>query len=175
MIEAEASSELVEAAPDTALGRRLDKVLAWVLMADMMAMLVLTFVDVIGRYLLNAPIPGSFEIVSFMLGVSIAAGMPLVTSRREHIAVNLFDSVLRRSPAMRRRQHMFVTLFSLATVAFMTYRMWFESVSLQESRTQTGFLELPLAPIAYLITVMFAVTTLILLAQLAVALRGHNS
>ncbi len=172
MSEADAAEHSVHV-PRTAAGRWLDKALAVVLMADMLAMLALTFVDVIGRYVFNSPVPGSFEIVSIMLGVSIAAGMPLVTSRREHIAVNLFEASINRAPKLRRAQDVTVALLSLATVIFMTYRMWFEALNLEEGRTQTGFLELPLAPVAYLITLMFAVTGLILLGHLVDAVRGR--
>jgi TRAP-type C4-dicarboxylate transport system permease small subunit len=154
-------------------GRLLDKALSIVLAVDLLAMLAVTFVDVLGRYLFNAPVPGSFEIISFMMAGAIAVGLPVVTKHREHIAVNLFDGVIHRSPALRRIQELAITLFSALIVAFMTYRIWFEALDLTEGRQQTGFLKLPLAPVAYGITVMFALTTIILLAQFLGALRGR--
>jgi TRAP-type C4-dicarboxylate transport system permease small subunit len=154
-------------------GRLLNRVLSFVLALDMLAMLSLTFVDVLGRYLFNAPVPGSFEIVSFMMAGAIAAGLPVVTQHREHIAVNLFDSVIHRSPKLRRVQELAIALLSALILGFMTYRLWFEAVDLTEGHQQTGFLKLPLAPVVYGITVMFALTTLILVAQLIAALRAR--
>ena len=129
----------------------------------------------LGRYLFNAPVPGSFEIISFMMAGAIAIGLPVVTQHREHIAVNLFDGVIHRSPMLRRIQELAIALFSALIVGFMTYRIWFEALDLTEGRQQTGFLKLPLAPVAYGITVMFALTTLILIAQFVAALRAPRT
>lgn len=52
-------------------------------------MLGVTVVDVVGRYFLNAPIPGSDEMVSFGLALTIFAGLPLITHSREHISLSL--------------------------------------------------------------------------------------
>ncbi|MGE5147560.1 MAG: TRAP transporter small permease [Candidatus Eiseniibacteriota bacterium] len=162
------------AAIESRAGRLLDRALSTVLALDMLAMLALTFVDVLGRYVFNAPVPGSFEIVSFMMAGAIAAGLPVVTQHREHIAVNLFDGVIHRSPALRRIQGVAISLVSACVVGFMTWRIWFEALDLTEGRQQTGFLKLPLAPVAYGITVMFALTTLILVAQVVAALGARR-
>jgi len=42
-------------------------------------MMVLTFVDVVGRYLLNRPLRGAFELTELGLVVLIFAGLPLVS------------------------------------------------------------------------------------------------
>ncbi|MGI9509960.1 MAG: TRAP transporter small permease, partial [Geminicoccaceae bacterium] len=55
------------------------------------AMLALTCVDVIGRYLLNAPINGKTELTRFMMAGLIASALPVISAGGGHISVDLFD------------------------------------------------------------------------------------
>lgn len=56
--------------------------------------MVLTFVDVIGRYGFHASIFGTAEIVQALMVVVIFGGVALVTLDDDHIAVTLFDHVI---------------------------------------------------------------------------------
>ncbi len=70
----------------------------------MFSMAALTFVDVVGRYFFNAPIPGTFEIVGLILGVAVMGAFPAVTFHERHITVDLFDRFIRgRLRRLRRR------------------------------------------------------------------------
>jgi TRAP-type C4-dicarboxylate transport system permease small subunit len=74
------------------------------------AMMMLTFIDVIGRYLLNSPIFGAAEIIQFLLAGTVFSGMVLVSHEDKHVAVELFAPALR---AQIPRTHQFiVVLFS---------------------------------------------------------------
>ncbi len=57
------------------------------------AMMVLTCVDVVGRYFLSRPIFGAFEITEMLLAALIFAGLPLVTLRNEHVTVDVLDPI----------------------------------------------------------------------------------
>src|SRR5689334_24228939 len=57
-------------------------------------MMVLTFFDVVGRYLLNKPIRGGFEVTELLLLVLIFAGLPLVSHADEHVTMDFIDRVL---------------------------------------------------------------------------------
>ena len=56
------------------------------------AMMMLTCVDVIGRYFFSRPIFGGFELTEMMLAAMIFLGLPLVTLRNEHVTVDVLDS-----------------------------------------------------------------------------------
>lgn len=49
------------------------------------------FSDVIARYLLNRPIAGGQDIIGLALGLTIFLAMPVVTWRRAHITVPIFE------------------------------------------------------------------------------------
>jgi TRAP-type C4-dicarboxylate transport system permease small subunit len=59
-------------------------------------MMVLTCADVFMRYVLLTPILGSNEMTEFLLGGVVFAGLALVTGRRRHIVVTLFEPALLR-------------------------------------------------------------------------------
>ena len=59
-------------------------------------MMLLTCTDVFMRYVLLRPILGSNEMTEFLLGGVVFAGLALVTGRRQHIVVTLFEPALLR-------------------------------------------------------------------------------
>lgn len=54
-------------------------------------MVALTFADVIGRRLFNTPVFGAHDITEHLMALIIIAGLPLLTARRGHLSVDLFD------------------------------------------------------------------------------------
>ena len=77
--------------------RRLDRTLGLVLAALMFAMMLLTFVDVVGRQLFNAPVLGGNELTRIAMGLLVYIGLPLVCLRREHITIGAACSVFSTS------------------------------------------------------------------------------
>jgi TRAP-type C4-dicarboxylate transport system permease small subunit len=58
------------------------------------AMMTLTFVDVVGRKLLNNSVVGSVELTEMLMLAIIFAGMPLASLAGEHVVFDLLDAVL---------------------------------------------------------------------------------
>src|SRR5262252_4575867 len=81
-------------APDHKWERRADAVLGIAASALLFSMMVLTFFDVVGRYLLNKPIRGAFEVTELGMLVLIFAGLPLVAHADEHVTMDFIDRVL---------------------------------------------------------------------------------
>ena len=57
-------------------------------------MMMITAVDVVGRYVFNKPLNGGFEITEMLLAALIYCGLPLVSQRREHIVIDTFDPLM---------------------------------------------------------------------------------
>ena len=51
----------------------------------LMAMVALTVVDVVARYLFNSPVNGAFELTEMMLATVVFLALPLTTAAGEHI------------------------------------------------------------------------------------------
>ncbi len=127
-------------------------------------MMAITFVDVAGRYIFSAPIPGGFELIEFLMPLSIFAGLPIITRRRTHIVVSILDRLFRGGIGQVRR--LVVDGGSLAVVAFIAERMWSQGDGLAEAQIESGYLEWPVAPAAYAISVLSVVTCVVLVLML---------
>jgi TRAP-type C4-dicarboxylate transport system permease small subunit len=64
------------------------------------AMVALTFADVIGRRIFGAPIYGANDITEHLMALIVFAGLPIVTARGLHLSVDLFCKFLDH-PTMR--------------------------------------------------------------------------
>jgi TRAP-type C4-dicarboxylate transport system permease small subunit len=55
-------------------------------------MMMVTVVDVTGRYVFNAPLRAGFELTEYLMGVLVFLALPLVSARGEHVRISLLDS-----------------------------------------------------------------------------------
>ena len=148
------------------------KALSALLALAMFGMMALTFVDVIGRYILSRPVPGSSELVQVLMAVVIAAGVPLVTLSREHISIGLLRGFF--TGRGRWLLDALIMAGSIALLAFLAYCLWQQVVALHRSQMGTTFLGIPIAPVALLLSVMIAFTGLIEAAHLYRHLRKRS-
>ncbi len=154
--------------PGSTIGARLATVtrrsLSAILAFVVFAMMALTTVDVGARYLFSAPLPGAFEIMQFMLALLIFSALPLVTWNNGHIAVSIFEGWYRGR--IRYVQRLFVLVVSAGVVGLVSWRMWQQGDVLAEGQQITGFLEWPIAPIAYAMSVLAGITLVVLLVMI---------
>ena len=57
----------------------------------LVAMMLLTVVDVVGRYVFNHPVPGSSEIIEYLLATLVFGTLPIASAYEEHIVVDILD------------------------------------------------------------------------------------
>ena len=81
-------------APPAGWERRVEAILGVAASAILMALMLLTFVDVVARYGFNRPVRGALEITELMLVVLIFAGLPLVSYADEHALMDFIDRLL---------------------------------------------------------------------------------
>lgn len=117
-------------------------------------MLVLTFIDVIGRYFLSLPVPGASEIIAFGMGLGAFAAFPLVTRDREHITVDVLDKFYKGR--VRYVQRLLVLIGSLFYVAFISWLVFWQAQIFRRAKTLTDYLDIPKAYIVYVMA-FFAV------------------
>lgn len=123
------------------------------------AMMVVTFVDVVGRYVFARPLTGAFELTEVLLGLLIFAGLPIVTWRRAHVAVDLVTSRLPGRPrALLARLAAVVTAGVLALIA---WRLGVTASDLTAYGDATVFLGIPLGPVAGAMAALAAVAALL--------------
>jgi TRAP-type C4-dicarboxylate transport system permease small subunit len=112
------------------------------------SLILVTCVDVVGRYFFSAPLSGAFEITEILLAALVFMALPLTTERKEHIEVDLINVVL--SDTIKRYLSVFAGLFSAALLATFAWRLAMHAMSAAENGATTNALGIPLAPFGYL-------------------------
>ena len=122
-------------------------------------MMLITAVDVVGRYVLNKPLHGGFELTELLLATLIYCGLPLVSARREHIVIDTFDPFF--SPRFKRGLDVTAEVICALAFAGVGALVFLRARRIAGYGDTTSVLGIPLAPIAYLMATMIAVTALI--------------
>lgn len=159
MSETEQPAAAASPAPGDRLGRAIDGVLVALSAAVLFLLMLLTVVDVLGRYLFNAPLPGGYEMTEIMMAALVFAALPVVTRREDHIVIDLLDFLVPRSAIMPRQ--IVVNLLCGALTAMWCWRTWVLGDRYLGYGEVTEYLHIPLAPICYFISVMSGLTTLV--------------
>jgi TRAP-type C4-dicarboxylate transport system permease small subunit len=124
-------------------------------------LVLITVVDVFGRYLLGIPLPGTSEITEIILGVLIYIGLPYISKKEEHISVSLLSNYL---PNNVKILHKILINFIVALLLLVIARqLYLHGVDLKSYQEVTTFLEIPKAPIAFamaLLTVLASFNTI---------------
>ena len=150
-----------------------DKVLGFLAALVLMLLMIITFIDVLGRYLFSAPLPGAFELTEIMMAMLIFAGLPLVSRANQHVTVNLIVGIL--SPIILHLQRLITQAIMAVILAVMAWRMWIKAEEMLEQGDETAYLLLPIAPVAFFMTLMMAVSTLIVAIQFIRIFRSKET
>ena len=121
------------------------------------AIMMVTVVDVVGRYRFNSPLPGASEIIEILMALLIYIGLPVVSQRNAHISVDMFGSLLPKAAAPARA--FIVRLLCAGIMGVIAWRLWHYAGQL--SRDVTEYLKLPQAPLVYVLSVCAGIAALI--------------
>ena len=145
--------------PGSVWERRVDAVLGVAASAILFAMMLLTFVDVVARYLFNFPLRGGFEITELMLLVLIFAGLPLVSHADEHVTMDFIDRMLPPRAVMLvvRAVH----ALCAAVMFFLTWQVWIKAGTIAGYGDTTDVLKIVVGPFVYFMAAMILLTGLV--------------
>ncbi|MEC9220693.1 MAG: TRAP transporter small permease [SAR324 cluster bacterium] len=150
----------------------LDQFLGFLAATVLMMLMIVTFIDVAGRYLFLAPLPGAFEMTEIMMAMLIFAGLPLVSRANQHVTVNLIIGLL--SPKIRHFQRLITQIIMALVFGVMAWRMWIKAVEMLVQGDETAYLLIPIAPVAFFMTILLGVSSLIVAIQFARIIRGKE-
>lgn len=151
----------------------LERMLEAVMAVFLLAMALVTAVDVVGRYFFSAPLPGGYEIVQYLMALSVFAALPLCTRAEGHLTIALLTDRLRGRP---RKVHRFVILLLCTLIlAFLAWRMGAQAASLQRGAAMSGSLGVPLAPLAWVMTALAWISALVSAVLTGLAALGQES
>lgn len=146
-------------APERPRERRVEAILGVAASAVLLALMLLTFADVVGRYVLNRPVRGAFEVTELMLVVLIFAGLPLVSYADEHALMDFIDRLL-PSRAQRRLERA-VQALCAAVMLLLAWLVWLKADRIWAYRDATDVLRVVYGPFVYFMAVMIGLAGLI--------------
>ena len=127
-------------------------------------MMFLTFFDVFGRSAFNAPIIGSVEILTLMMGLLIFLGVGQTTITGRQIRVDVATQLLPVRP--RLVLDVSVQVLSFVTVAIICWRLWVQALEQTAELNVTQNLELPV----WFVSLLMAIFSFSLVAGMLVQL-----
>jgi TRAP-type C4-dicarboxylate transport system permease small subunit len=139
--------------------RQADAVLGIAASIILGCMTLITFVDVVARYLLNRPIRGGFEITELLLLVLIFAGLPLVSHADEHVTMDFIDRMLPGWLAALWVRVMHGICAAL--MFFLTWQAWIKAGKIAGYGDTTDVLRIVVGPFVYFMTAMLALTAIV--------------
>jgi TRAP-type C4-dicarboxylate transport system permease small subunit len=126
--------------------------------------MLLTCLDVAGRYLLTMPVPGALEVTELMMGALIFASLPLVTLRDEQVTIDLFTPLIPK--AVKRPLQIVIQIVGSLCLGVIAWRLWIKAGQVMEYGDTTAVLRISIWPLVYFMSVLSAVTALILLIMI---------
>lgn len=123
------------------------------------AIMVLTFLDVGGRKLLDNSITGSLELTELLMVVVIFGALPLVSERGEHV---VFDSLDPYLPGfIKKIQRALVHLLCASALLALGWLMWKTGREFMQTGETTAQLKIIKAPFIYGMGLLCAFTGII--------------
>lgn len=156
---------------------KIDRLLFWStgVMAAMalFSIMWLTVVDVVGRKFFSNSVPGGLELTEMLMVVVIFAALPLVSWRGEHVVFDTLDAMI--PDWLRGIQARLIHLVCAGTFVFLGRLMVMRAQRFAEYGDTTVHLALSIAPVAWLMAALLALTGLahLLLAFLQTPVTGH--
>ena len=139
--------------------RRVEALLGVAASVILLAMMLLTFVDVVARYGFSRPVRGAFEVTELMLLVLIFAGLPLVSFTDEHALMDFIDRLL---PSRGQRALEGLVQGVCAAVMFLlAWQVWIKADRIWAYRDATDVLRIVYGPFVYFMAITIGLTGLI--------------
>jgi len=145
------------------LARRLDMIAAMAIVV----MMSLTCADVILR-MFRRPIPGTYEIVSFLGAVAVSFAMAHTTAKRGHVAVSLLVQLFPKR--LQGIIESIVSIFGVVLFGLIAWQSVLYGMDCQRAGEVSLTLQLPFYPVIYGVALSAVVVCLVLLVDLAGAI-----
>ncbi|MGE0313442.1 MAG: TRAP transporter small permease [Lautropia sp.] len=131
----------------------------------LLATAMLTFGDVLGRNVFGRPLPGATELTELALVGMTFLIYPRLALRQQHLVIDLFDRYM--GVAARRLQQCASGVCGAVLFGAIGWRLWILGGRASGYGDVTAYLQIPLAP-AYWFMSVLAVITALAFAVLAV-------
>ena len=138
-------------------------------LAGLVAMTMVTVIDVAGRYLLNRPLPGALELSELLMVFLVFGAFAVTELRNGHVDIDVV--VTKMPPRGQAICEAFAALLSTAFWGAITWRTALHAQNVWRAGETTPNLSLPIGPFVWLAAAGTLLFTLALLARLVAAFK----
>lgn len=154
------SAEQITQHSEQGLARWLALTLNLIAGSALMLMMVITCIDVIGRYLFNKPLVGGVELIEVLLGVMIFMALPVISWRNEQVVVDILDPFI--PPHVNFIRTILFNILTAIALVVIGQRIWDLGARAGSHGEVTEYLHLPVGAIVSSFGVMCWFTALVL-------------
>ena len=136
------------------------------------ALMLLTTMDVAGRYLFNTPLMGVFEITEFMMVCLVFCSLAYTQSKKAHVAVDILIGQM-----SKKKQRMIDILnygISVIILALITWKSIERGFEIMASNESSGTLQIPVYPFLFVVGLGSAALCIEFFKDMINRIRGHG-
>lgn len=138
--------------------QRIEKAAASLSAFLLFVLMMITFVDVVGRNLFNHPLNGASEMTEIVLALVIFLMLPHVARRNQHIVIDLIENVIK--PRMVVVLDALAAVLSAVMFALIAWRCWVLADRAVEYGDRTAALAIPVGPVMYGMAILAGVVAI---------------
>lgn len=154
------SAEQITQHSEKGLARWLALTLNLIAGSALLLMMVITCIDVIGRYLFNKPLVGGVELIEVLLGIMIFMALPVISWRNEQVVVDILDPFV--PPLANFIRNILFNVVTAIALVVIGQRIWDLGARANSHGEVTEYLHLPVGSIISFFGVMCWFTALVL-------------
>lgn len=152
--------------------RSIDRILSFFGAALVLALMLLTVADVLGRNVFSKPIAAATELTEFGLVLLCFLTFPLAALHNRHIVADLLDDV--RNLWIRRLQASLAPALTAFFFAILAWRMWLLGNRAGSYGDVSPILGMPLQPVMFVVAIMAGTAGLATIVFAVRAARGRE-
>lgn len=107
-------------------------------------LMLLTVADVFGRYFLNRPAPGTFELTELFMVFIVFLALGLAQHHNEHISLDLAYNYF--PLRLKKYTNVLIDVVNLTVMAAVTWQLYEYSARMGDGTYTTAVLQLPIQP-----------------------------
>ena len=150
--------------------RRAVHLLAWFAAATLVAIMTMTFLDVIGRNFLGRSLIGTVETVQLMMAALVFSGLAITELHRQHIVVETFQSHFPKP--IIKISVIINSLLAVGIAGLLLTQLYIKALDVYAEEEFTMILKLPYWPVAIIMVIGFGLFFALLVLRLIKEVLG---
>jgi len=150
-----------------------NKILVTSCVLSLSILVIITVIDVFGRYILGLPLPGTSEITEIILAILIYIGLPYICRDEGHVTVSIISNNLRNFYG--RLHSIIINAVICIILLIISIQLIAYGINLNSYNDITTFLEIPKAPIAFIMALLTLLASLMNLLNCYYYSTGRKS